>query len=66
MKFRARPLRDEGIGWWMKDGRKMERIRCLSVVELLGEWLCVSNSCSSLPYIISDHKPCLENKNFPN
>ena len=42
MKFRARPLRDEGIGWWMKDGRKMERIRCLSVVELLGEWLlCV-------------------------
>ena len=39
MKFRARPLRDEGIGWWMKNGRKMERFRCLSVVELLGEWL---------------------------
>ena len=39
MKFRAMPLRDDGIGWWMKDGRKMERIRCLSVVELLGEWL---------------------------
>ena len=42
MKFRARLLRDEGIGWWMNDGRKMEIIRCLSVVELLGEWLvCV-------------------------
>ena len=39
MKFHFRPLRDEGTGWWMKDRRKMERISCLSVVELLGEWL---------------------------
>ena len=39
MKFRARPLRDEGIGWWKKDGGKMERIGCLGVVKLLGEWL---------------------------
>ena len=39
MKFRARPLRDEGIGWWMKNERKMKIIECLDVVKLLGEWL---------------------------
>ena len=53
MKFRTRPLRDEGIGWWMEGERKMERIRCLSVVELLREWLlCGEWLLGAPPFLI--------------
>ena len=52
MKFRAKPLRDEGIEWWIKGGRKMERIRYLSLVELLGEWLLHCDCKFVLPFLI--------------